>query len=316
MPLHPQIRDFLERINKVADHVSSDQMTIEHLRHYFTSTWATEHVEPVKQVQNIEIPGPESEIPMRVYTPEGEGPFPALVYYHGGGFVLGGLDSHDSICRLLANTASCVVVSVDYRLAPEHKFPAAVDDAFASLNWVTDHAAKLNVNPLQVAVGGDSAGGNLSAVMAIKATSQGNPSIMYQLLIYPAVTTNMKLEFPSMSENAHGYLLTRESILWFYSQYLGSEEDSLHPYSSPLLYQDLSNLPPAMIITAEYDPLRDEGKAYAERLQAAGVSVNYKCYEGMIHQFFNLAHEVDAAKIAIQDAAFALKDAFTAKGND
>ncbi|MNI53237.1 Carboxylesterase NlhH [compost metagenome] len=208
--------------------------------------------------------------------------------------------------------ASCVVISVDYRLAPEHKFPAAVDDAFAALNWVAHHAVELNINPLQIAVGGDSAGGNLAAVMAIKTTSQVSPSIMYQLLIYPAVTTNMKFKFPSMSENALGYLLTKESILWFYSQYLSNEEDASHPFSSPLLYQDLSNLPPAMIITAEYDPLRDEGKAYAERLQTAGVSVSYKCYEGMIHQFFNLAHEVDAARSAVQDAAYALKEAFTA----
>ncbi|WP_019424459.1 alpha/beta hydrolase [Paenibacillus sp. OSY-SE] len=311
MPLHPQIHDFLERYYAVADTMSLEQISLEQLRHYFNLTWLTEHVEPVKQVQNRMIPGQEHDVPIRVYTPEGDGPHPALVYYHGGGFILGGLDSHDSICRVFANAASCVVVSVDYRLAPEHKFPAAVEDAFASLNWVADHADELNVNPSQIAVGGDSAGGNLSAVMAIKAKEQGSPPLTYQLLIYPAVSTDIRFDFPSMTENANGYLLTVESIRLFYSQYLRNEEDAMNPYSSPLLYKNVTSLPPAMVITAEFDPLRDEGKAYAERLQQAGVPVHYTCYKGMIHQFFNIGHEVDAAKAAIMEAALALKDAFT-----
>ncbi|MBH5316847.1 alpha/beta hydrolase [Paenibacillus sp. GSMTC-2017] len=310
MPLHPQIKHFLDRIELLSKQISPDEMTIAHLRNYFTLTWSSEEVETVEDVQNLKIPGPESEIPIRIYKPEGEKPFPALVYYHGGGFVLGGLDSHDSICRSLANKASCIVISVDYRLAPENKFPAAVEDAFTALKWVTEHTKKLNIDPQKIAVGGDSAGGNLAAVMTIKAAEHGNLPIIYQLLIYPAVTMDTLFQYPSMIENASGYLLTRESILWFYSQYLSTLEDASNSFSSPLLHGALRNLPPATIITAQFDPLRDEGAAYAERLQSAGVSVNYRCYEGMIHQFMNLAHEVDTANEALEDIAYTLKAVF------
>ncbi|GKU78417.1 alpha/beta hydrolase [Paenibacillus sp. L3-i20] len=310
MPLHPQIHGFLTRIENLSKQVSPEEMTIAHLRQYFTMTWATDHIEEVYKVQDLKCPGPEGHIPLRIYIPEGEAPFPALIYYHGGGFVLGGLESHDSICRSIANKASCIVVAVDYRLAPEHKFPAAVEDAYAALTWVFQHTEELNINPQKIAVGGDSAGGNLAAVMSIKAAERGGTPIVYQLLIYPAVTTDTSFQYPSMIENATGYLLTRESILWFYSQYLSKLEDISDSFASPLLHGDLSNLPPAMIITAQFDPLRDEGAAYAERLQSAGVPVNYKCYEGMIHQFFHLAHEIDTANQALEDATLALKATF------
>ncbi len=248
MSLNPEIREFLERYAAAAAALPNEPLTLAKLREYFTFTWSTDCLETVGSNENRTIPGPAGELPVRIYTPEKEGPHPVLVFYHGGGFVLGGLDSHDSICRMITNDAEVIVVSVDYRLAPEHPFPAAVEDAWAALEWVAQAAAegRLNADPSRIAVGGDSAGGNLSAVMTRLSKERGGPSLAHQLLIYPAVSLDFSTLFPSMEENAEGYLLTLDSIRWFYSQYLRSGEDALDTSASPLLAADLSGLPPVL----------------------------------------------------------------------
>ncbi len=209
---------------------------------------------------------------------------------------------------MLANRANCVVVSVDYRLAPEHKFPAAAEDSYAAVKWVVDHADSINVDANRVAVGGDSAGGNLAAVVALMARDKGEISLAYQMLIYPV--TNHSYATESYTENADGYLLTKDSMIWFWNHYLNNEEDGQNPYASPLLASDLSGLPPALVLTGEFDPLRDEGEAYAKRLQEAGVQVEATRYDGMIHGFFWMPATLTQGKKSIEQAADALKQAF------
>lgn len=266
--------------------------------------------EEVEKVENRTIPVHGGEIQVRIYTPEGVGPFPALVYYHGGGWVIGNLDTVDVPCRMLANRAGCIVVSVDYRLAPEHKFPTAAEDAYAAAKWVSENAASIGVDPERIAVGGDSAGGNLAAVVALMARDQGGPSIAYQMLIYPV--TNHSYDTESYRDNAEGYFLTKNTMVWFWNHYLRDEQDGKHPYASPLLEEDLSGLPPALVITAGFDPLRDEGEAYAERLKAAGVPVEATCYDGMIHGFFWMPGMLAQGNAVINQAANALKQALIA----
>ena len=265
--------------------------------------------EEVSKVEDMKVPGPAGEIPVRIYTPRGSGPFPALVYFHGGGWVICNLDTHDAVCRRLANRASCVVVSVDYRLAPEHKFPAAAEDAFAATRWVAENARIIDVDPGRIAVGGDSAGGNLAAVVSLMARDKGGPHLVHQLLVYP-VTDLSSMDNDSYREHGQGYILTKDSMVYYGSHYLAGEEDALNPYASPLLAQDLSGLPSALVIAAEYDVLTDEGKAYADRLQEAGVPVRYSCYDGLIHAFFSMAGVVDRTRDALDEAAAALRSAF------
>jgi acetyl esterase len=266
--------------------------------------------EAVQKVENRTIPIEGAEIAVRIYTPEGEGPFPVLVYYHGGGWVIGNLETVDVPCRMLANRAGCIVVSVDYRLAPEHKFPTAAEDAYAAVQWVAEHAVEIGADPGRIAVGGDSAGGNLAAVVSLMAREQGGPSLAYQMLFYPV--TNHSYDTDSYRENAEGYFLTKNTMIWFWNHYLRDEMDGQHPYASPLLAEDLSGLPPALVITAGFDPLRDEGEAYAERLKAAGVPVEATRYDGMIHGFIWMPGVLAASRDAINRAANALKEAFNA----
>lgn len=265
--------------------------------------------EAVARVENLTVPGPGGQIPVRVYTPSGEGPFPVLVFYHGGGWVICDLDTHDSLCRSLANRASCVVVSVDYRLAPEHKFPAAVEDACAALQWVAHNARRINGDPNRIAAGGDSAGGNLATVVSIMARDQNGPSIKYQLLIYP-VTDLSSSDLSVDRDRADGYFLTAADGEWFCEQYLNCAEDRLDPRVSPLLTPDLSRLPPALVITAEFDVLRDQGEAYAKRLRKAGVSAKCTRYKGMIHGFMTMDGLLDRARDGIEEASAALRAAF------
>jgi acetyl esterase len=255
--------------------------------------------EPVRSVENLRIPGPEGDIPIRVYTSDSPGPRPAMVYFHGGGWVVCDLNTHDVVCRAIARRAGAVVVAVDYRLAPEHKFPAAVIDCCAATVWVAANADR---------IGGDSAGGNLGTVVSLKSRDENGPAIALQAMVYP-VTDLSSFATPSYQEFADGYQLTKAEMVWFRDHYLRTTEDARHPHASPLLAADLRGLPPALIITAECDPLRDEGEAYAKRLAAAGVPVTSTRYAGMIHPFFSLSGAIPQALDAIQQVADAVASA-------
>ncbi|USK68438.1 alpha/beta hydrolase [Peribacillus asahii] len=264
--------------------------------------------ESVAKVEEYMIPVENGEIKARIYTPEGEGLFPIFIYLHGGGWVLGDLDTADAPCRSLANQAECIVVSVEYRLAPEHKFPIPLEDCYEAAKWVANYAREWKGDPTRIAIGGDSAGGNLAASVAIKARDQVGPTFVSQVLIYPV--TDASFNTPSYKESGEGYFLTQENMEWFTQQYLQKEEDKLNAFVAPLLAENLSMLPPALVITAEYDPLRDEGLAYAKRLHLAGVQVESTCYEGMIHGFFWMAGIMDKGKQAIEQVARYLHTAF------
>ncbi len=267
--------------------------------------------EPIFKSTDRLIPGPGSELPIRIYQSREAKPgelLPVLVWLHGGGFVIGNLDTHDSACRMLANQAGCLVVAVDYRLAPEFKFPAAVEDSMAALRWVELHAREIGGDPERIAVGGDSAGGNLAAVCAVLARDEGYPRLAFQLLIYPC--TAPEPETPSHRKFAEGYVLTRNTVTWFYRHYVRSPKDFYDFRFAPLAADDLSNLPPSLVLVAGYDPLRDEGVDYAKRLIDAGNRVTLANYEGMIHGFYLMGAAVDAAKRAVAESARALREAF------
>jgi acetyl esterase len=253
----------------------------------------------VEEIREVSIPGPSGPLRARLYRPGGAGSAPpGLVYFHGGGFIYGDLDTHDVACRGIAQATPCVVVSVDYRLAPEHRFPAAVEDAFAATAWIAANGAALGIDPARLVVAGDSAGGNLAAVTALMARDAGGPSLSMQVLIYP--TTDFAEEAESVARLAEGYLLTRESIRWVKRNYLRDERDAVDWRASPLRAGDLSRLPAAYIITAGFDPLRDEGGAYAERLAQAGTAVTHECFEGQVHGFLLMGADMAAAGHAIQ----------------
>jgi acetyl esterase/lipase len=263
----------------------------------------------VFKAEDRRIAGPADEIPVRIYTPRyPSGAFPALVWLHGGGHVVGSLDSYDAICRTLALQADCIVVSVDYRLAPEHKFPAAVEDCFAALSWAGQHAQEIGADPARIAIGGDSAGANLSAVCAILARDQGIPALAFQLLVYPRTAPDEEL--PSHHEFAEDHLLSRKTIQWFHNHYLRSDADRTDFRYAPLVCENLSGLPPALVIVGECDPLRDDGIAYAERLREAGNTVELARYAGMVHPFFSMGGAIEAARRAHTHAAGALKRVF------
>ncbi|MCZ7566826.1 MAG: alpha/beta hydrolase [Burkholderiales bacterium] len=265
----------------------------------------------VERVEDLQTDGAAGAIPVRHYRALGAAPeerLPALVYFHGGGWTIGDLDTHDVVCRELANLARCAVVSVDYRLAPEHRFPAAVEDALAATRWVARMAGPLAIDATRLAVGGDSAGGNLAAVVAIALRDAGDPPLAAQVLIYPA--TDLAADAPSHFEFAEGYLLTREAVMWFTGNYLRDPADAADWRASPLRARDLSRLPPAYVVTAGFDPLRDEGRAYADRLSAAGVPATYECFEGMIHGFVTMGGVIAAAHHALYRVATGLRQAF------
>ncbi|WP_251554647.1 alpha/beta hydrolase [Neobacillus muris] len=266
-------------------------------------------LEEVGKVVDRTIPGLETDIPVRVYYPKDkQSSYPALVYYHGGGWVVGNIETHDNVCRALTNLAKCVTISVDYRLAPEHKFPAAVEDSYAAVQYVYSHAEEFQIDRARIAVGGDSAGGNLAAVVSNMAKEKSNLPICFQLLIYPS--TNLGGEpTASMRENAEGYFLEKGTMEWFRDCYLNREEDKQSPLVSPMLFGDFKGLPPALVITAEYDPLRDEGEDYANKLAAAGVEVEAVRY-GTIHGFVSMAAVLDSGKAALEKAGNTLRKNF------
>ena len=261
--------------------------------------------EDVARVEDVNVPGPGGEIPVRIYVPEGDGPFPVLVYFHGGGWVIGNIDTHDVPVRQLANRVPAVVVSVDYRLAPEHPFPAAPLDSYAATEWVAENIGQYGGDPSRLAVGGDSAGGNLAAVVTQMARERGGPAIAFQLLIYPAVDARMTSA--SITENGDGYLLTKGFMDWFYGHYLTKDSDADDPLASPARAESLAGLPPALVLTAEFDPLRDEGEAYAAALRKAGVDATDKRYDGMIHAFLQLGAVIDRTSELVDDCAAGLR---------
>jgi acetyl esterase len=309
MPLDPQARELIERV-KALNLPPAGQATLAQARENARQRSAGLPREEVAAVRDHRVPVASGEIVVRTFTPRVASPRPALVYFHGGGWVTGDLDTHEGICRTLANAAGCVVASVDYRRPPEHPYPAAAEDAYAATQWVVQHARDLGVDPARLAVAGDSAGGNLAAVVALMARDRGGPRLALQVLVYPV--TDCDFERPSYREYAEGYLLTREGMRWYWKQYAADPAARVQPYAAPFRAASLAGLPAALVITAEYDPLRDEGEAYASRLTAAGVPVTLTRYPGMVHTFFRLGHVVDAGRAAVAEVAGALGKAWAA----
>ena len=276
-------------------------LTPEDARRAYSASRAALAASPVEveEVRELSIRGPAGPLRARLYRPGGAGSAqPGLVYFHGGGFIYGDLDTHDVVCRGIAQGTPCAVVSVDYRLAPEHRFPAAVEDAFAATAWIAANGAALGIDPARLVVAGDSAGGNLAAVTALSARDAGGPALSMQVLIYP--TTDFAEETESVARFAEGYLLTRESIRWVKRTYLRDDRDARDWRASPLRARDFSKLPTAYVITAGFDPLRDEGRAYAERLAQGGTAVTHECFEGQVHGFLLMGADIAAAGHAIQ----------------
>ncbi len=299
MPLDPQVRQFLDRQAAMGVPASG---TVSHIEQRAVARAR------VMLVDERKIPGPGGEIPVRIYTPAVMRPLPVVVFFHGGGWVTGDLDTCDFACRTLSEWARCLVVSVNYRHAPEYPFPAALDDAYAATAWVVEHAEELRADAGRVAVGGFSAGGNLAAAVALKAKAEGSPTVFYQWLAYPVTDANF--ERPSMLENETGYGLSQASMRWYWDQYIRNPADRTNPLAAPMQAKNLAGLPPAFVMTAEFDPLRDEGEAYAERLRVAGVRTKLKRYDGLIHGFLNNMGEFDAAKLAMLEACSELRAAF------
>jgi acetyl esterase len=260
----------------------------------------------VASVEDRVVPGPAGELPVRVYTPEGEPPFPIVVFFHGGGWVVGTLDTYDPLCRALAAAVPAVVVSADYRLAPEHRWPAAVEDAYAATLWASRNAAVLGGAQHRLAVAGDSAGGNLAAVVALGARDRGGPQVAFQLLVYPVL--DAAADTASYREHAEGFYLTAAGMRWYWDHYLGPA-DGAAPDASPLRAAFLGGLPPALVIGAEHDILRDEGEAYVARLRDAGVAATASRYPGVVHGFFRWRAVTPVADAALQEAASALRSA-------
>lgn len=306
MPLHPQAATFLDQLRQL-NNPPMESLPIGVTRRALIASSAVK-LAPAKLalMETRTIRGPDGDdLKVRVYRPEGTGPFACGLYFHGGGWVLNTIDTHCDVVQRLAEAAGCVFVSVDYRLAPEHKYPAAVEDAYAALNWVVQNARDLQIDPARIAVSGDSAGGNIAAALCLMTRDRSGPPIAFQALIYPI--TDCDLERPSYVENADGYFLTTSQMRWFWNHYVSTPEQMRESYASPLRAASLRGLPPALILTAEFDPLRDEGEAFAAALREAGVPVELTRYDGLIHAFIKRVDQFDAALQAIRQIGDAMK---------
>lgn len=307
MPLIAEYRALLDQLAS-AEAPPLTEMPVDGARQMFRVAQPPRPDIEVGSVTDTTIKGRNGGIPLRIYTPKGQGPFPVSMMFHGGGWVLGDLETADLQSREICRGADCVVVSVDYRMAPEHRFPAAAEDCFDATVWTHQNAPELNADRGRLAVSGDSAGGNLAAVVAQMARDQDGPPLVFQLLVYP-VTDGSKFDTPSYHENGEGYMLTATAMQWFWDQY-AEPEDRSNAYASPLCASSLANLPPAFMMVAEFDPLRDEGLQYARAMADAGVEVRKECYEGFIHGFFPQTQLLPVTQKAMQDACDELKRAF------
>jgi acetyl esterase len=312
MPVDPQIQALLDRGTGVP---ATHTLPVAEARRQYEARIAL--MAPPAQVAKVAercIDGPAGLLKLRIYTPAGRGPFPLLMFFHGSGFVLCSIDTHDGMCRNLAAGIGCVVVSVDYRLAPEHKFPAGLDDCLTATRWAAAHAAELGIDPTRIMLAGDSAGGNMAAVTAIRIRDESGPTLCGQMLLYP-VTDYHTPGTPSYAENADGYGLTRDTMEWFWGHYLKDPAEAENPYASPLRAPDLTRLPPAYVMSAEYDPLRDEAELYGERLRAARVPVEISRRPGMNHGFLFWVGVVAAADAAMSEACAWARQAFQDAGS-
>jgi acetyl esterase len=307
MPVDPQIQALLDMGTGVP---ATNTLSVREARtQYEARVRLMAPAAAVAAVTERTIAGPGGDLRLRVYRAAGQGPFPLLAFFHGSGFVLCSLDTHDGMCRNLCAGAGCVVVSVDYRLAPEHKYPAGLDDCVFATRWIAEHAAELDGNADRLAVCGDSAGGNFAAAATLRIRDEGGPRLIGQLLIYPVADYHTP-GTPSYRENAHGYGLTRDTMVWFWDHYLSDPSEAAYPYVSPLRAHDLGHLPAALVVTAEYDPLRDEGEYYAEKLRAAGTPAITSRWDGMNHGFFFWAGRVDKADAALEESCLWLRQIF------
>jgi acetyl esterase len=308
MPLHPQCKAFLDLLASFGG-PPLEQLPVADAR--AQSLGLIEFGHPREEVAHVEdraIPADGHEIAVRLYRASAADRLPALMYFHGGGFVLGDLETHDRECRALANASGCLVIAVDYRRPPEHPFPAAPEDCYAATRHVAEHPQDFGVDTGRLGVAGDSAGGNLAAAVTLMAKERGGPALAFQLLIYPGVDLD-DVERASMREYGRDHFITLEALDWLNTHYVPRREDRRHPLASPLHAHDHTGLPPAFMITAECDPIRDQAEAYARQLQAAGVPVELKRYDGMIHPFFSLGGFVDGGRDAMQDAGAAARRA-------
>ena len=307
--LHPHARALLDLIESIGAPPTHQLSPAEARALYRDRRAATQPVPPdVAETREVQADGPHGPIPMRLVRPKGaaaDAVLPVLVYFHGGGWVIGDLETHDTLCRELANLSGCAVIATDYRMGPEHRFPAAVDDCIAATRWVRRNAATLGVDADRLAVGGDSAGGNLAAVVSIAARDAGDLPIRFQLLIYPATDAHCGTE--SYHRNGEGYLLTKDTMAYFYGHYIADPAHKDDWRASPLRRDDLSRLPPALVITAGYDPLRDEGLHYAQRLTEAGNRATHVSFERQIHGFITMGKVIDEANAAVLLCAATLR---------
>lgn len=310
MPLHPQVI----AANKKAETLNLPpitELTPEQARENsrLTRTVFDFEFEPVHSVEDRTIQGPDGDIPIRIYRPDDKAGNPLIMLYHGGGWVVGDLENEDTTCRGLCKRVNAVVISVDYRLAPETRFPGAVDDCYVATQWAVEHADELGIDASRIATSGTSAGGNLSGAVAQMARDKGGPSIAHQVLFCPVIDHDF--DRPSYIANAENYGLTRDAMIWFWDHYTGTGDDRNNPHVALIRAKDLSGLPDATIIAAEYDPLVDEAVAYGDALKAAGVNVKTTVYEGMVHGFNSRTGVLDAAKTALDEASTRVLESFS-----